>query len=406
MRQKGILTCAGNADKTVGNAGTEDTWEDDIRSMVAVVRLETEEHHKPSVHDDSELTALIQKRIGEHRHDFSSNGERRRYFGKIVREVVWEHANRAEADIIIERLKAGDRLFTQQFFYGTSRHECNISRLRSRTAAYIRQQYQVDISVEEFGNIVYAHLWDNGTWSPLDSYAGKSSFFSWLEKVARHEVMKVLEEMKIISVHRERTAGNTRLLGVSVPDEAWRLIITELMPPGLSHDLLLASFVEHKDETAMAKEHAMDTESLREAMAKAKACLKDRLISHGGYFEELVLRDKNGQNIEVPASAARDLARQQEDRSDTSPLADMLGVNLEPGELEDKVIEFLYGFSEQLPWSEEDRILWQMRFIEGTSPVEIAERFGRPRSWIDNRYSRLNKRFNTAIRTWWERNSE
>ena len=307
---------------------------------------------------------------------------------------------------IIERLKAGDRLFTQEFFYSTARHGCNISKLRSRTAAYIRQQYQTDISVEEFGNIVYAHLWDNGTWGVLDSYAGKSDFFCWLEKVARHEVMRTLEEMKVITVRRKRTPGNTCLLGVSVPDEVWRLIISDIMPPGLPRDLLMAYFVEHKDETAMAQEHGMDTGSLREALAKAETCLKERLISHGGYYEELVLRDKNGHYEEVAETLLKDFAKWQEDHCDMSPLADMLGVNLERGELEDKVPEFLYDFSERLPWSEEDKILWQMRFIEGASPMEIAERFGRPRSWIDNRYSRLNRRFCRAIRTWWKHNSE
>ena len=81
-------------------------------------------------------------------------------------------------------------------------------------------------------------------------------------------------------------------------------------------------------------------------------------------------------------------------------------MNLERDELEDKVPEFLYDFSERLPWSEEDKILWQMRFIEGAAPMDIAERFGRPRSWIDNRYSRLNRRFNRAIKTWWKNNAE
>ena len=119
------------------------------------------------------------------------------------------------------------------------------------------------VSVEEFGNIVYTHLWDNGTWSVLDNYAKKSSFFCWLEQVSRHEVMRVLEDMKVINVSRERTSGNTRLLGTSISPDVWELIITDLMPEGMYKNLLMASYVERKNEKKMAKDFKLEAESLR-----------------------------------------------------------------------------------------------------------------------------------------------
>ena len=113
------------------------------------------------------------------------------------------------------------------------------------------------------------------------------------------------------------------------------------------------------------------------------------------------MRDKSAKIVEVSDEYISEFAKWQEDKGDISPLADMLGVNLSKGELQQKVVDFLYQFPEKLKWSDEDRLIWTLRFIEGVAPVEVAGRLGRNRSWLDNRYSKLNKRFNKAIQDWW-----
>lgn len=54
----------------------------------------------------------------------------------------------------------------------------------------------------------------------LDKYSCRSSFFCWLSGLAQHELMRYLEEMRLIKVRRERTVGSTRLLGMSVALQA------------------------------------------------------------------------------------------------------------------------------------------------------------------------------------------
>ena len=297
------------------------------------------------------------------------------------------------------------QLFAQKFFYGKNNNECNISRFRSKIIAQIKQTYHYEVSVEEFGNVVYTHLWDNGTWSVLDNYAKKSSFFCWLEQVSRHEVMRVLEDMKVINVSRERTSGNTRLLGTSISPDVWELIITDLMPEGMYKNLLMASYVERKNEKKMAKDFKLEAESVRSEIKKAEMALKDKLIRGDSYYEELVLRDKTPRNVEVSEEFIKEFVKWQEGKSDASPLADVFGVNLDKEEINDKVVDFLYRFSEKLQWSDEDKLIWRLRFIENTAPVEVAERCRRARAWLDTRYSRLNKKFNAAIREWWKNNA-
>ena len=382
------------------------TTKETIFGQVEVVRLEIESKQKRLSACDEELVQKILDKVVADNREFATEKEQLRYLSALTRELVWQEANTEESDEIISRLKSNDQLFAQKFFYGTNPYGCNISRFRSKILSNIKQTYKVDVPIEEFGDILYTFLWNNGTWSVLDKYSRKSSFFCWLAEVAQHELIRYLEEMKIINVKRERTAGNTRLLGMSVAPEMWEYIINDMMPNGLYKDVLYATLVERKDEKIMVKKFGLDAEDLHKMQKKAEADLKDRLIRSDSNYEELVLRDKSSRNVEVSEEFTKEFFQWQEWKNETNPLADVLGVDLDKKELQEKVVEFLYAIPEKLNWTEEERIVWTLRFIEDTAPAEVAERVGRKRSWVDTKYSRLNVRFNKAIKEWWIKNAK
>lgn len=382
------------------------TTKETIFGQVEVVRLEIESKQKRLSASDEELVQKIWDKVVADDREFATEKEQLRYLSALTHEMVWQEANTEESAEIISRLKLNDQLFAQKFFYGTNPYGCNISRFRSKILSNIKQTYKVDVSTEEFGDILYTFLWNNGTWSILDKYSRKSSFFCWLAEVAQHELIRYLEEMKIINVNRERTAGNTRLLGMSVAPEMWEYIINDMMPNGLYKDVLYSSLVERKDEKILMKKFGLDAEDLRKMQKKAEADLKDRLIRSDSSYEELVLRDKSSRNVEVSEEFTKEFFQWQEWKNETNPLADVLGVDLDKKELQEKVVEFLYTIPEKLKWTEEERIVWTLRFIENTAPAEVAERVGRKRSWVDTKYSRLNVRFNKAIKEWWIKNAK
>lgn len=382
------------------------TTKETIFGQVEVVRLEIESKQKRLSASDEELVQKIWDKVVADNREFATEKEQLRYLSALTREMVWQEANTEESAEIISRLKLNDQLFSQKFFYGTNPYGCNISRFRSKILSNIKQTYKVDVSTEEFGDILYTFLWNNGTWSILDKYSRKSSFFCWLAEVAQHELIRYLEEMKIINVNRERTAGNTRLLGMSVAPEMWEYIINDMMPNGLYKDVLYSTLVERKDEKILMKKFGLDAEDLRKMQKKAEADLKDRLIRSDSSYEELVLRDKSSRNVEVSEEFTKEFFQWQEWKNETNPLADVLGVDLDKKELQEKVVEFLYTIPEKLKWTEEERIVWTLRFIEDTAPAEVAERVGRKRSWVDTKYSRLNVRFNKAIKEWWIKNAK
>lgn len=377
-----------------------------ILGLVEVVRLEIESKKKTLSIGDEELVQKIMSKISEANKEFATEKEELRYWGIVTREVAWYEANTEESEEIINRLKSGDQLFAQKFFYSTNTNGCNISRFRSKILANIKQTYKIEVSVEEFGDILYTFLWNEGTWSILDKYSRKSSFFCWLSEVAQHELIRYLEDMKLINVTRERTAGNTRLLGLSIAPEMWEYILNDTMPNGLYKDVLFSTLVERNTEEKMMKSFCLKKEDLHRLQKKAEADLKDRLIRSDRGYEELVLRDKTPRVIEVSEEFAKDFCVWQEGKSNANPLADVLGVDLNHEDLQKKVVDFLYTIPQKLKWTEEERIVWTLRFIEDTAPVEVAERIGRKRSWVDTKYSRLNVRFNKAVKEWWAENAK
>ncbi len=377
-----------------------------ILGLVEVVRLEIESKKKTLTIGDEELVQKIMSKVSEVNKEFATEKEELRYWGIVTREVAWYEANTEESEEIINRLKSGDQLFAQKFFYSTNTNGCNISRFRSKILANIKQTYKIEVSVEEFGDILYTFLWNEGTWSILDKYSRKSSFFCWLSEVAQHELIRYLEDMKLINVTRERTAGNTRLLGLSIAPEMWEYILNDTMPNGLYKDVLFSTLVERYTEEKIMKSFCLKKEDLHRLQKKAEADLKDRLIRSDCGYEELVLRDKTSRVIEVSEEFAKDFCVWQEGKGNANPLADVLGVDLNHEDLQKKVVDFLYTIPQKLKWTEEERIVWTLRFIEDTAPVEVAERIGRKRSWVDTKYSRLNVRFNKAVKEWWAENAK
>lgn len=377
-----------------------------ILGLVEVVRLEIESKKKTLTIGDEKLVQKIMSKVSEANKEFATEKEELRYWGIVTREVAWYEANTEESEEIINRLKSGDQLFAQKFFYSTNTNGCNISRFRSKILANIKQTYKIEVSVEEFGDILYTFLWNEGTWSILDKYSRKSSFFCWLSEVAQHELIRYLEDMKLINVTRERTAGSTRLLGLSIAPEMWEYILNDTMPNGLYKDVLFSTLVKRNTEEKMMKSFCLKKEDLHRLQKKAEADLKDRLIRSDRGYEELVLRDKTPRVIEVSEEFARDFCVWQEGKSNANPLADVLGVDLNHEDLQKKVVDFLYTIPQKLKWTEEERIVWTLRFIEDTAPVEVAERIGRKRSWVDTKYSRLNVRFNKAVKEWWAENAK
>ena len=305
-----------------------------------------------------------------------------------------------EAEEIITKLKT-DSEFQMNFFYGKDKEKRNIARLRSKIILDIKKKYQVTVSEETFNGIVFLALWAEGTWKTLDSYDKKSTFFAWLKPVAKNAVMKWLRDEHWISGGRARTVGNTRLAMRSQSQAKCKLVIDELMGGNRHYELLTAIYVDRLTRDDIMEMFDMNAKEFETAKQMADNKLKDALLRSDNYYVAEVLRDKSKAVVMVSSEFVADMAEWCKTKTGTNPLADVFGINLTEEEVRMKTVEFLYDFSDRMKWSEQDRYIWTQRFVENKPPVDLAQEVGRSRGWLDTRYSRLNKKFDRAIKKWW-----
>ena len=310
-----------------------------------------------------------------------------------------------EADVIIGKLK-NDSMFLRNFLSGKDPKKCNIARLRLKIIKDIKDQYHVIVDDETFNEVVFLALWNNGTWKTLDTYNKQATFFAWLRRVARNAVMERLEEEHWIPEKCARTVGNTRLTMLSQTADECKMVLDELLLGTKYYDVLNYIYVERLPKDVILKKVGMDENEYETFKKKAENKLKDALLRSDYYFEADVLRDKSARVVTVSSEFVADLAEWCKAKTGVNPLSDVFGTNLTDGEVKEKAVEFLCDFSAKLGWSEEDRYIWRKRFVEKAAPVDVAKKIGRSRAWLDTRFSRLNRRFEKAVRIWWKSHAE
>lgn len=305
-----------------------------------------------------------------------------------------------ESDEIIKKLKT-DPEYCKLFFYGSKGKKCIVDSMRSKMLYDLRKDYNVVMAPDTFSSIVYLTLWADGTWSPLDTYGKRCTFFAWLKKVAKNAIIeRLMEEHEIPNVYSQ-TVGNTRLTLLSRSEAECKMVIDDLMAGSKYHSLLTAIYVGRLSKEKIMECLHMEDAEYEEAKKKGEYKLKDALLRSAYYYVEDVLHSKSARVVTVSSEFVADLADWCKTKTGVNPLADVFGANLSNEEVHTKTVEFLYEFAAKLNWNDKDRHIWCQRFIENAAPVHLAQEVGRSREWLDTRYSRLNAKFKKAIKKWW-----
>ena len=305
------------------------------------------------------------------------------------------------AETIIRSLK-NDPEFCRSFFYGKNNgKKCSIAGMRSKLRNDLLYHYDVDIREDYIASIVYLALWAEGTWAPLDTYKKQGSFFAWLKKVARNAVYQRVEEEFGICTTKKFSVGNTRLSLLSKSEARCKELLDDLMSDSKYYRLLYAIYVDRltKEETMARMD--MAGSDYDDARKKAEATLRRAMLNSADGRDTDMIHVKKGRITLVSSDFYADVFEWDKAKTDGNPLSEVFGVNLSKEELQEKTISFLHDFSEKMGWSNQDKYIWRSRFIYQTSPIDLARELGRSRSWVDTRYFRLKRKFNSAIRTWW-----
>lgn len=333
--------------------------------------------------------------------DFFCDLEAMESIYETVYTLMTEKDYKSDAVRIVENIK-NDEAFASNFLYGTSLVPGkSIARLRSRIINQVRKSYGVVVDPADFSTILYEHLYAEGSWKILNSYNYRSTFFQWLGTVASHCIMAYLEENGYIKVSRARTPGNTRLVLKKMTPDYCHIVIEDMVKIGLMRDMLLAVYVDRLDQETIQKRFGMDEEMYKLTLRASEKTLKTALLNNEHPYDD-VLVDKGARKIMLSSDFLTIIGQTNAAYSEDSPLREVLGVTPDDAEFETKVIDFLYNFTNNLDWSDEDKYVWRSRFINKTKSREIAENLlGRDEHWVNTRYNRLKKVFIPAIREWW-----
>lgn len=315
----------------------------------------------------------------------------------------------AEGNELVNNLKT-DTLFCRRFFFDTEvinakgesrKKACQIASLRSKVIFDLKRDFSVEVDPDDFSSIVYQTLWAGGSWATLNSYQGRSSFYAWLRKVARNAVLNRLLEDQQISGALYHTVGNTRLAMLSKSPMKCKLVIDSLLSGSKYYALLTAVYVERLPKaTVMVRLH-MDDSKYEATKRSGENKLKDALLRSPEFSEEDFIRGKVFQPMLVSQEDVIDQGELSDAKKGPNPLADVFGTDLTDEEISVRTVDFLYDFSTKMKWSDQDRYIWCRRFIVNADPESVAYEVGRDRAWLDTRYSRLNKKFEEAVRIWW-----
>lgn len=329
----------------------------------------------------------------------------------MVKNNLYEqHENKESLTKELLWMLKNDSRFCAHFFSGTlpvfQRHfdeVCDFMKVRQEIISFIWKHYEYRLSPEDCSHYVFSAIWSEGSFKPLNTFSHKSSFENWLFKVGRNAVVKRLAEENLIPKVGRRTVGNSRLTMLSQPIGVCETVIDDLIISSKHHRLLTALYVDRLNPAQIMEKQGISAEEFDLARKLAERELKMALLQLGHPYQHHVLKAKSAADwaITISCDFLIDMAATAQESVWVNILKDVIGINLEEADFRVKIIVFLDDFAAKLHWSEQDRYIWHSRFIEDKPPVLLALELGRSRAWLDNRYSRLNKAFQKAIKQWW-----
>lgn len=315
-----------------------------------------------------------------------------------VNKLLPSCLTRWEGMEIVRLLKSGNSTFAALFFYEM------LAEMLGGLNFKVQKIFHAEYGADSLATMAYEFLWDEGAWSPFDSYKYQSSIFTWLATALTNKIFEEMEELGYSRPH-EVSVNNVRLKLLSQP-EILRQAVVDLVKVEHFHRLLELYYVEKKSEEEVMKAMHLD-ESLYCDMKKASEKMLKLLLlttEEGEVYAQVVLRSKYS---EKKKDNTPDLLTKLSDLlgegDEVNVLEDVLGSAEEMKNSVNLLEDFLISFSEKMGWKPEDRYVWQQRFIYNVSPVELAEELGVPRHWVDLHYSRMNKVIRAAFAQWWKR---
>lgn len=273
----------------------------------------------------------------------------------------------------------------------------------SAIASGYNTSFNVDITAEDVATATYLSCWEDN-WAKLRAFQGETTIYAWVAKIASQATYQMLVEERFIDGVGKTKTNDYRLTIRSIEDKLLRKEIVGLVYVPKMHKALELYYVDKVTDKELAKAFN-NAEEAKKWLNAGEKTLIEQLLNTENPFAEMALSLKKAVNPELQWQPWHDRIDDDGVSDNHRDLRDILTRISGVEDWDSNVSTFVRSFINGLGWDEREIDVWTERFFNNTPSLELAEKHHVRNTWIDNTYSRLNKRFKIAIKAWWHQNN-
>lgn len=303
---------------------------------------------------------------------------------------------RKDALVKRDNIIAEERVATEFFF------DEMLPKMAALADSYNRA-YGLDLTPDDVCTVTYLSCWEDN-WAKLVAFKGETTIHAWVSKIASQATYRFLVEEKYIDSVGNTKTNDYRLTVRGIEDKSLRQSIVDLVFIPEQHKALEMFYVKKIDEEAFAKAFG-SAEQGTMILKIAEKTLIEQLLNTENPYAEMALSSKKIINPEMPFQSWHDRIDEGDVCDNLQLLRDLLTRLYNNEDWDSNAERFINSIVDEMDWNDVQKEVWRERFFNDTPSKVLAIRFHVRNTWIDNTYSRLNKQFRIAVKTWWNNNN-
>ena len=285
----------------------------------------------------------------------------------------------------------------EEFFFKTM-----LPKMAALADSYNRS-FGLDIIAEDVAQATYLSCWEDN-WAKLRAFKGDTTPHSWVAKIASQATYKMLVDEKYIADVAGTKTNDYRLTVRSIENDQLRQAIVDLVYVPEQHKALELFYVDKMSDKEFYKAFG-NAEKAKETLKIAEKTLIEQLLNTENPYAEMALSSKKIINPEMPFQTWHDRIDEGDVCDNLQVLRDLLTRLYNNEDWDSNAERFINSVVDEMDWNDVQKEVWRERFFNETPSKVLAIRFHVRNTWIDNTYSRLNKQFRIAVKTWWNNNN-
>lgn len=303
---------------------------------------------------------------------------------------------RKDALVKRDNIIAEERVATEFFF------DEMLPKMAALADSYNRA-YGLDLTPDDVCTVTYLSCWEDN-WAKLVAFKGETTIHAWVSKIASQATYRFLVEEKYIDSVGNTKTNDYRLTVRGIEDKSLRQSIVDLVFIPEQHKALEMFYVKKIDEEAFAKAFG-SAEQGTMILKIAEKTLIEQLLNTENPYAEMALSSKKIINPEMPFQSWHDRIDEGDVCDNLQVLRDLLTRLYNNEDWDSNAERFINSIVDEMDWNDVQKEVWRERFFNDTPSKVLAIRYHVRNTWIDNTYSRLNKQFRIAVKTWWNNNN-